>query len=711
MRKGYSIIKVTVMRQLAMAVVSMLCTVSVQAQASREVVDSLIEIYEKSTTLNDSVHAAVNVFDAIDRGRQGQWASKAYEVAARTDDVLLQLDLLRNIANLNRGNDSIMAWCLEQVGKMPSSTERDQTAMFIRVVDITNVARRASRSENEQRLKELIAQADATQGLSRVTRTEVSFALCACLQQMGQGDLLSKYMDELGSQLDEMPRRIQALDNLYLSQAAINYSEARNPVKAVVADKKLLHAIDTLEKQHKAAGRIYRDMSHNRYISLRRLLSNYPALTPDEVEEYYAWTTRLKDLNNIVSKDFNTYRLPDAYYHMARKEYKEALPLLKDLVLTQDSVKLAWAFRPRLITMLIEASEECGDTDTRIKAIEEESNLLRRMLDTKSAERWRELQIIYDVNTLRLESARSAQALQEQKLQSHRRIIISGLIVLLLLAALSLWILVLWRRSRRLNDNLMASNLTLTEDRDTLKRTQRDLMRATESARQAEKSREDFINNVSHELLVPVNAITEYSRLIVDCIDDDRSRYLAKYARVVSINNELLTALVNDLLTAASYDRSQIKIDPKPVDPYALAGAALDTVRSRLNPGVELINEIPRTPQVLINVDAKRVVQVLVNLLANSTKFTHEGSIKLSGKMNAEGTSYAFAVTDTGIGIKAGKEEVIFGRFEKLDRQSQGIGLGLSIARLIAGLMGGDVRVDTSYRSSGSRFIFMIPIN
>ena len=99
---------------------------------------------------------------------------------------------------------------------------------------------------------------------------------------------------------------------------------------------------------------------------------------------------------------------------------------------------------------------------------------------------------------------------------------------------------------------------------------------------------------------------------------------------------------------------------------------------------------------------------MLLNLLGNAAKFTDEGSITLSYDSDPVAGTLSFAVTDTGIGIPEGKEQVIFQRFEKLDSHSQGSGLGLYICSLVARLLGGTVKVDTTY-SKGARFIFTIP--
>lgn len=106
--------------------------------------------------------------------------------------------------------------------------------------------------------------------------------------------------------------------------------------------------------------------------------------------------------------------------------------------------------------------------------------------------------------------------------------------------------------------------------------------------------------------------------------------------------------------------------------------------------------------------DPCRLQQVLINLLVNATKFTKEGYITLTLRINEAGVP-EFMVTDTGCGIPLENQEAVFGRFEKLNEGIQGTGLGLSICKLIINRMGGDIRVDSTY-SKGARFIFTHPL-
>ena len=111
-----------------------------------------------------------------------------------------------------------------------------------------------------------------------------------------------------------------------------------------------------------------------------------------------------------------------------------------------------------------------------------------------------------------------------------------------------------------------------------------------------------------------------------------------------------------------------------------------------------------------ITTDARRVEQVLINLLSNGAKFTEEGYVRLTYSIDPSDKTLTFSVEDTGVGVPKGKEEVIFERFEKLSNLTSGTGLGLNISRSIASILGGSVRVDTSYEGPGARFLFTLPI-
>ena len=102
-------------------------------------------------------------------------------------------------------------------------------------------------------------------------------------------------------------------------------------------------------------------------------------------------------------------------------------------------------------------------------------------------------------------------------------------------------------------------------------------------------------------------------------------------------------------------------------------------------------------------------MQILVQLLSNASKFTAQGSIRVGYDVDEEAGIVRIYVADTGIGVSTDKADLIFERFVKLDRSSQGVGIGLPIARHIAKMLGGDVALDVNY-TGGAKFVISLPL-
>lgn len=169
--------------------------------------------------------------------------------------------------------------------------------------------------------------------------------------------------------------------------------------------------------------------------------------------------------------------------------------------------------------------------------------------------------------------------------------------------------------------------------------------------------------------------------------------------------------MVNDMLSLADLDSSAsaIKINRKSVNLYDLCNMAVDTTRHRVESGVEMKFMPGNQQDVSLYVDPQRIQQILINLLLNAAKFTNEGHINLIPKLSDDKSAIVFTVEDTGIGIPPERKEQIFERFYKLNKESQGAGLGLTISRMLANLLGGTLELDTSYKL-GARFVLTVPL-
>lgn len=233
-------------------------------------------------------------------------------------------------------------------------------------------------------------------------------------------------------------------------------------------------------------------------------------------------------------------------------------------------------------------------------------------------------------------------------------------------------------------------------------------MKARDEAQLANRIKSDFIKNMSGEVAVPLHTINEYTNLIIDCSEAGFKPYLKHFADLVSHNAELLTAIVNDVLNLSEIDSDSVAVSMKKESLAQLCQLAIESVKHRVHPGVD-ISVAPGLPDVTVYTDSRRLLQILVQLLSNSAKFTKRGRIVLDYKADENAGKAYIAVTDTGIGVAPGNAERIFERFVKLDRSSQGVGIGLPIARHLAELLAGTVTFDASY-TDGARFIVTVPL-
>jgi HAMP domain-containing protein/CheY-like chemotaxis protein/GAF domain-containing protein len=252
-----------------------------------------------------------------------------------------------------------------------------------------------------------------------------------------------------------------------------------------------------------------------------------------------------------------------------------------------------------------------------------------------------------------------------------------------------------------------------------------DLEEKAEQLAVTSRYKSEFLANMSHELRTPLNSLLILSKLLYDNAEDTLTAKQIEFARNIhSAGSDLLT-LINDILDLSKIESGLMTVDAGAV----VFGDVQREVEQNFrhvaeNRGLSfMIERAPELPET-IETDAKRLHQVLKNLLSNAFKFTERGGVTLSMAVATSGWSrdrasletadvvVAFSVTDTGIGIAADKQRIIFEAFQQADgttsRKYGGTGLGLSISREIARLLGGEIRVE-SEPGAGSTFTFYLP--
>lgn len=276
----------------------------------------------------------------------------------------------------------------------------------------------------------------------------------------------------------------------------------------------------------------------------------------------------------------------------------------------------------------------------------------------------------------------------ENKAQQNKMVVVLifiGLGLLTFISMLAIWL----RRQKKV---VVMSTETLEQLRH--------------NAENATRAKSIFLSNMSHEIRTPLNALSGFSALLTEEGLDDSTR--RQCTDIIQQNSELLLKLINDVIDLSSLEFGKMQFSLAEHDAVATCRNVTDTVGKVKQTQAELLFETS-LEELYIETDDSRLQQVLINLLINATKFTPDGSITLKLEKQSEEMAL-FSVTDTGCGIPKEKQASIFQRFEKLDENAQGSGLGLSICQLIIEHIGGKIWIDPDY-TGGSRFVFTHPIH
>ena len=221
-----------------------------------------------------------------------------------------------------------------------------------------------------------------------------------------------------------------------------------------------------------------------------------------------------------------------------------------------------------------------------------------------------------------------------------------------------------------------------------------------------------FLAYMSHEFRTPISALRSLARLLLDRVDGPLTPEQEKQVRFIESTAEEFAEMVNDLLDLAKVEAGRVDISPAWFEMVDLFSALRGMFRPVLtNPDVSLVFEEPQHSSRLYT-DDKMLSQILRNFISNALKFTVKGEVRVSALENADET-ITFAVADTGIGIDPKYHSAMFRDFTQVDspiqKRLRGTGLGLSLSRQLAELLGGTVGL-TSELGSGSTFSVTIPL-
>jgi signal transduction histidine kinase/CheY-like chemotaxis protein len=271
-------------------------------------------------------------------------------------------------------------------------------------------------------------------------------------------------------------------------------------------------------------------------------------------------------------------------------------------------------------------------------------------------------------------------------------------------------------RTEQLLEELKASNAELAKRTSDLEDKARQLALVS-------RYKTEFLANMSHELRTPLNSVIILARLLAENAKRNLDPEQVEYASTIHSSGNDLLVLINQILDLSKIESGRLQVEVAPVDLRDVAAALERMFRPTLSPTIDFSVSVASDVPAVVLTDAQRLQQVLKNLLANAFKFTPHGNVELKVEMAPAGMEFAsalrsaeqvlaFAVSDTGIGIPPEKHELIFEAFQQADTSTSrtfgGTGLGLTISRELARLLGGEIRL-RSAPGRGSTFTLYLP--
>jgi two-component system sensor histidine kinase/response regulator len=241
-----------------------------------------------------------------------------------------------------------------------------------------------------------------------------------------------------------------------------------------------------------------------------------------------------------------------------------------------------------------------------------------------------------------------------------------------------------------------------------------EIKRSALQAEAASRAKSEFVANMSHEIRTPMNAIIGLARLLEEAPLERRER---SYVSRIQLATQALLGVVNDVLVFSRIEAGQLQLELNTFRlDHILGSTAVLTAGAAWDKGLEPVFDIDPLLPPQLEGDAMRLQQILVNLLSNAIKFTARGEVVLTVRLarsEAERRWLTFSVRDTGIGIAPEQQARMFDAFTQGDnstsRQYGGAGLGLSISRRLAGLMDGEITVEST-PGAGATFCLTVPL-
>lgn len=529
---------------MVMLLISLGASARIHLLPGTHTADSLNACLAKAPTGADSINVLYNLYDIAPAAHADSIAAKIYKIARANGNDDVALDIIRDIAQRHTSDQKILLNLLHTLEtRFPRSDLQQETIIYVKIYLAYLDTRLSPEKELKDKIVNVIDHYNARYSSDPYERLMQQFLQCIFISHETQGELLNQYLDVLERLLRAMPNQsIRLIARLY-RQKAYSYTVNNDPVQAVAADRILLELYDKTERSAAAQGRPFRSLDNLRYSSLGRMLRNYPALAPNEADTIYSQMQSILADNPELAAHYKENLQAPIFLHMARREYDQALSLLKAYVPeVRDHI-----VRRQLLREMMTAAEATSDQVALMEASTAYSRSLEDYLNSKLSECFRELEIIYDVDNLQNQANADELAFRRQQGERQSLILKLVLVIGIILLILTLVFITLFSRSRTLSRRLTASNQRLRANHDELMRRTAELQEAIDEARLAESQKETFIKYIASTMLLPLRSMMLYSQKIIRSTNGEERSFLERFGEIIRDNTEALQRVATRL--------------------------------------------------------------------------------------------------------------------------------------------------------------------
>ena len=411
---------------------------------------------------------------------------------------------------------------------------------------------------------------------------------------------------------------------------------------------------------------------------------------PKEAEQHVLSAKEYEGIDDFYV--FCYYHLASASYYKLVGDYNQALSNV-DLVLTQTGDDYLPALKIKA-ELLLKAGKEQEAAMLYHKSV----NLIDSTYNESMSKQINQLRTIHETDKLELKN-------KQMELEAGRYKLTITLVLLIVLLIALVIVFVHYVYLKRMKGFLERSDEELKKDKERLLISERALSLAKEKAEADNRFKDVFLANLSKEIRTPLNSIVGFSSLLGEMNDKEETK---EYVSIIKNSSDLLLKLVNDTVCVSLLQTEQTPFVLENIEINQFCRDILAEFESKMPETVSLKFK-PAVDRFILQTDAERLKQVFEILLNNAVKSTENGEINLVYEVYQEKDTVQFVIEDTGAGISEDMREAISKSFDGEEFSTQGIGLELTICKIIVNRLDGEITLDASY-DKGTRIMFTHPI-